>query len=344
MSEELIPIEKQQAIDAFSDEKAFEALYNAILEKVDEFEPDISTQKGRKELASFAHKITKVKTKIDAIRSDLTEEMRAKVAAIDKRGKTMRESLDELKTRVRKPLTDWEDAEKLRVEKIRKVIETARGLGHVKFGETSEDIQKRMDDLPTHELSFYCEFAEEAELVIQTAFTQLSTAKSIALNAEREAEERKKQEAELRALKEREAAREAEVERERAAAEAKIREAEEREATAREEARVAEARAAQIEAEAKQKSEAKADYDYDYEATPASEDAADDANERIVEPHGSVAVEEDVVEKADVVSDIADDLRTIRRQTPAGSDVYLALADALVSGKIRHVSISGEAE
>ncbi|KQW30795.1 hypothetical protein ASE36_00380 [Rhizobium sp. Root274] len=201
MSDELIVIEREDALKAFTDEQAFEAMFTSIKALAEEVKPDLTSAKGRKEHKSFCFKIRKTKARIDDVRTDLTEDMRKQISAINARGAAMVERLEELHTTVRQPLTDWEEAEKLRVETIRKTIEDARSLGQVRFGETSRQIQDRMDKLPTHDLDWYAEFKDEADLVIQAAFNGLSIAKTAALNAEKEAAEREAERAELARLK-----------------------------------------------------------------------------------------------------------------------------------------------
>ena len=232
MSDELIVIEREDALKAFTDEQAFDAMFNQIKTLAEEVKPDLTSAKGRKEHKSFCFKIRKTKARIDDVRTDLTEDMRKQISAINARGAAMVERLEELHTTVRQPLTDWEEAEKLRVDTIRKTIEDARTLGQVRFGETSRQIQDRMDKLPTHDLDWYAEFKDEADLVIQAAFNGLSIAKTAALNAEKEAAEREAERAELARLKKAEeerVARERAAEEERKAEEAR-REQERREA------------------------------------------------------------------------------------------------------------------
>lgn len=201
MSDELIVIEREDALKAFTDEQAFDAMFNQIKTLANQVEVDLSTDKGRKAHKSFCFRIRKTKARIDDVRKDLTEDMRKKIAAINARGGDMVERLEELHDEVRKPLTEWEEAEKLRVETIRNTIEEARALGQVRFGETSQQIQERMNRLPTHDLDWYAEFKDEADLVIQAAFNGLTIAKTAALNAEKEAAEREAERAELARLK-----------------------------------------------------------------------------------------------------------------------------------------------
>lgn len=84
---------------------------------------DVSTAKGRDECRSAAAKIAKSKVLIDNYGKQLTEDMKTKCKVIDNDRKKIRDELDALKDEVRKPLTDWEDAEKEkeRIEQQRKI-------------------------------------------------------------------------------------------------------------------------------------------------------------------------------------------------------------------------------
>src|SRR5690606_20296695 len=52
-------------IATFTDEKEFDKLYEAILKKIDEHKPDVSTKEGRAEIKSLAYKIARTKTALD---------------------------------------------------------------------------------------------------------------------------------------------------------------------------------------------------------------------------------------------------------------------------------------
>ena len=122
MSDELLVIEREDALKAFTDEQAFDAMFNQIKTLAQQVEVDLTTDKGRKAHKSFCFKIRKTKARINDVRTDLTEDMRKQIAAINERGKDMVERLEELHDEVRKPLTEWEEAEKARLrEAIAKV-------------------------------------------------------------------------------------------------------------------------------------------------------------------------------------------------------------------------------
>ena len=87
--------------------------------KVDEFTPNIGTAAGRKEVASFAYKIAQTKTFLDSLGKDLVADKKAQISLVDAERKRSRNFLDAMKDRARKPLTDWENEEKIREEKRR---------------------------------------------------------------------------------------------------------------------------------------------------------------------------------------------------------------------------------
>lgn len=359
MSEELIVIEREDALKAFTDEQAFNAMFGQIKTLANEVVPDLTTDKGRKAHKSFCFKIRKTKARIDDVGKDLTEDMRKQIAAINSRRSEMIEQLESLHDEVRKPLTDWEEAEKLRVETIRATIEEARTLGQVKFGETSKQIQERMEKLPTHDLDWYAEFKDEADLVIQAAFNGLIIAKTAAVNAEKEAAEREQERAELARLKKAEEERQAKeraAEEERKAEEAR-REQEKREADEKAEAERAEMQRKQAELqrqldEANQKA---ADAEKAaQEAKEKAERAAEDERRRLDEER---AAEERWAEEARIAAERAaeqaaiDDLpdspytkasKAICAIIDAGHDynslvIAEAIVEAITDGEVPHI-------
>lgn len=89
--------------------------------------PDVSTAKGRKEIAAVAYKVAKSKTHLDALGKELVFGWKESAKKVDADRKRMRDELDALKDEVRAPLTAWEDAENCRinnhVEKIQSISE-----------------------------------------------------------------------------------------------------------------------------------------------------------------------------------------------------------------------------
>ena len=77
---------------------------------------DISTEAGRKAIASLAYRVACSKTPLDDLGEALIVESRAFVAQVNEGRKAVRERIDALKVEVRQPLTDWENADTARVD------------------------------------------------------------------------------------------------------------------------------------------------------------------------------------------------------------------------------------
>lgn len=103
------------------DEKKFEDFYEHVRSEAKAMKVDLSTDKGRKAIASMAHKIARTKTAIDDAGKKLNEESRQKINAVDEARRKIRERFDALKEEVRKPLTDWEAVEEKRVQRVAEI-------------------------------------------------------------------------------------------------------------------------------------------------------------------------------------------------------------------------------
>src|SRR5690606_16760256 len=78
---------------------------------------DVTTAKGRKEIASLAYKVAQSKAAIDAEGKKLKEQYTVITSKIDADRKIARDQLDAERDRIRQPLTDWENAKKEREAK-----------------------------------------------------------------------------------------------------------------------------------------------------------------------------------------------------------------------------------
>jgi hypothetical protein len=111
------------------------------------FTGDLSTAGGRKAIASFAHKVTRTKTAIDNAGKALNEQARKQIAAVDAVRREMRETLDALRDEVRAPLTEWEVAEKERLEARDNTLRIINQAGIGVPGETAAAIEDRLRQL-----------------------------------------------------------------------------------------------------------------------------------------------------------------------------------------------------
>lgn len=124
---EIVIFQEVTAVQAYT-----KGAMNPLLEKIEEaaksFVHDLTTAKGRKEVASFAHKIAQSKTHLDTLGKKAKADAQATVKAVDAERKIMRDRLDKLKEEVRQPLTDFEEAEKKRIAELHERVESIRWM------------------------------------------------------------------------------------------------------------------------------------------------------------------------------------------------------------------------
>lgn len=122
----LIPIEEVNGKELFAGEQ-LDHLLQEIEQVATDFNPDLTTAKGRREIASRAHKVARSKVVIDTAGKELVAEAKAGIREVDERRKVARDFLSDLKIRIRAPLDDWE-AERARIkaaEELEAEVETA---------------------------------------------------------------------------------------------------------------------------------------------------------------------------------------------------------------------------
>jgi len=121
----LIIPEKINALEIYSEPGKVDPILEEITRKAKDFVPDTSTAKGRAEIKSMAYKVTQSKTYLDDLGKQLVADWKEKAKAVDVSRKKIRDTLDDLKNEVRKPLTDWE-AEQERIKEEARLAEVAR--------------------------------------------------------------------------------------------------------------------------------------------------------------------------------------------------------------------------
>lgn len=257
---EIIPPE-EKAAELFVP-NGLDKIIAIIRKEVEQFQPDISTEKGRKAIASLARKVASSKSRLEEYGKNLSMDIKRKATDIDAERKRMRETLDELRDQARKPLDDYEAAIKIRVEAHEQALKDVTELSNVPFGASVAELETRIAKLDEFALRPWEEFAERFSLANDATSSRLShilaetrkqeeeRAAFQKLEAERLTREAK--EAEERRIKE-QAERDERISRE--ATERAERESAEREAKAKRDAEAAEARAAKAEQDAKDAAE-----------------------------------------------------------------------------------------
>lgn len=247
----------------FTDREKFSEFYTKLKAETDKHVPDISSERGRAAVRRLAFKVTKAKTTLEKAGLRLTEDWRRQTALVTASRKEMVAELDQLAAEVRKPLTDWEEAEDARVQRCRDIINGFKEAAIISVEDTSATVRQRGKEVFDAEIGDeFQDMADEATEAKDTAVATLGRAMNRltqeeadraeleqrrAADAEREEAERVAAEEAARKEQERLAAEEQErIAREREEAEAlRIKDAEARAAEAAREEETRKAREAE---------------------------------------------------------------------------------------------------
>ena len=227
-SAEVIPIEKprnalQMNVEPITDlivaenispeiftNGGIQPLLEDVAKRARSFVFDLDTGPGRRGVASLAFKVARSKTLIDDIGKGIVAPLKQKAKKVDAERKVARDFLDGLKAEIRKPLTEWEEAEKVRLaeaerierervdgiqNEIKSIREIVLGLAGKTSAELTE-IRTATAELKINEKE-YQEFKPEAEDAISIVLDVLKGAIEAAEKAEAEAAERKAEEERL---------------------------------------------------------------------------------------------------------------------------------------------------
>lgn len=256
----------------------YDAFYAHVKAETAGLEPDTSTAKGRDAIRSMAAKVTKSKTAIDKARLDLTRAWRDQTTQVNEAGKKIAADLDALAEEVRRPLTDWETAEKARKQRCEDIIASIKADMVVGIDDTSADIRKRGTWI--HGLTFdEPEWAGFVAQAIEVKTQAIETLKAALARLTKEEADR----AELEALRAANAEREAKERAERDAREAKER--------AEAESKADEARRAAAEKAEKERI-ARAEQEAEERAKLQAEQAAQAERDRIQREHDAALAAE----------------------------------------------------
>lgn len=114
---DLVVIEKANALTVFKSADQIEEILQKFEREVMSFVPDVTSAKGRKEIASLAYRVSQTKSYLDGLGKDLVAELKEVPKLIDANRKTVRDRLDALRDKARQPYTDWEaEQERIKAE------------------------------------------------------------------------------------------------------------------------------------------------------------------------------------------------------------------------------------
>ena len=227
-SREFLPAEvvKMNPVEMFNPENR-EKIIEHVKTKAFALEADLTTQKGRDAVKSHAYQVSRSKTFIDDIGASAVKERKEEIKAFDKSRKILKDTFDSIRDEVRKPLNDYEEAEKARVDAVQEKLKNIAGLDtfESQLGITAELIQVRLDQ--AKEIVVNDDFDEYKDMA-QLQLTEKISILTVMVEQKQKYEDDQAELAELRKGKEEQARKDAE--------EAEKKEREEREEAIRVEA------------------------------------------------------------------------------------------------------------
>ncbi len=208
---QLVEIPPKDAYHVFTTEGEIDKIIARVKQEIDKFEPDVTTEPGRKEIASMAYKVARSKTYIDGVGKEIADEVKQIPKKVDKIRKHAKDTLEAWQHEVRKPLTDWEAQEKDRVERHLAAVEDIRALGVLtdSNGEPKDAaaLQKNIETAIAIDVDSSCEeFEDEYAMAKRSVLETLRVAHAdrVKHEADQAELERLREEAAEREAKERE--------------------------------------------------------------------------------------------------------------------------------------------
>jgi len=110
---DLILIEENMSLADIWKPENVDAMIAKLEQYKDDFKGNVKTAKGRKTIISFSRKFSSSKILVDDMGKELIEEWQTKTKAVNTQRKKWREACDKFRDESRKPVTDYENAEKL---------------------------------------------------------------------------------------------------------------------------------------------------------------------------------------------------------------------------------------
>lgn len=136
---------------------------------------DPTTEEGRKEITSLAYKITRSKTALDEFGKTYVATIKAKSKVVDTVRSDMRKSLESLAHEVRKPVTDFENAEKIKKKAIEDKMAQLENLSFLADGEGVEGLKKLINEARNFVVDeSFLQFKESAEILKESTIQELT--------------------------------------------------------------------------------------------------------------------------------------------------------------------------
>lgn len=173
----ILAVEETPQIVLLEPEK-FDQFYERVKAETEKLVIDVTTKRGRDAIIAMAAKVTKSKTAIDKARLQLTGAWREQTNQVNAAGKEIETRLATLAREVRQPVTDWEVAEKERIDSCRADIDAFKRASVVTLDDTAATVRERGQEVWRQEIDpeRFGDLLDEAVAAKDTAVAALKAA------------------------------------------------------------------------------------------------------------------------------------------------------------------------
>ncbi|WP_151738328.1 hypothetical protein [Acinetobacter junii] len=174
---ELQVLEQNVIVAAFQKENGTKSLYEQIANNARSIVFNMNDKKERDALKSYAYNLARTKTTVDNYGKELVSGIKAQAAVIDADRKFWRDNMDLLQEEIRKPLTDFENAEKARIKRLEDEVAVIKMPANLCGEWDAASIKDAIQTLENKVIdSSFEEFEQEAKLAKFETLEALRTA------------------------------------------------------------------------------------------------------------------------------------------------------------------------
>lgn len=189
MEDVTVTTEPTGALAIYTSRATIDDFLQNVRKEVESHVPDISTEKGRKAIASLAYKVSQTKSAADKKRLELTADLRARVSEINDLGSVVTTELEKLRDQARRPLDEWEEKEDARIAACKDAIQILKDKlsSTADLGEPVLSASLQHATTMVIEMPAFADYLDEARAAqaaaIEHLTRQIATARQIAEQA-----------------------------------------------------------------------------------------------------------------------------------------------------------------
>lgn len=132
--------------------------------------PDLTTKKGRDRIASLAASVSRSKTAVEKPGRAFLKHLKESVKPVETNLRSFVNGCDQLRDDVRKPLTDWEEEQKARAQRLQAMVD--------EFGDQVQSMRQTLLSIDVHEREAFIDeiIAEVQETPVDESFEDFQEA------------------------------------------------------------------------------------------------------------------------------------------------------------------------